>query len=38
MGDRKERIKGKGEELKGKAKANAGYRTGKSSTEAKGVA
>ena len=38
MGDRKQRAKGKAEEIKGKAKAKAGYDTGRGSTEAKGVA
>jgi uncharacterized protein YjbJ (UPF0337 family) len=38
MGDRKQRAKGAAEEIKGKAKAKAGYDTGRPSTEAKGVA
>ena len=38
MGDRTQRLKGKTNEVAGKAKANAGYETGSGKTEAKGVA
>jgi uncharacterized protein YjbJ (UPF0337 family) len=38
MGDRTQRLKGTANELKGKAKATAGYRSGRPSTEAKGTA
>ena len=38
MGDRKQRVKGKANEITGKAKADAGYRSGSGKTEAKGAA
>jgi uncharacterized protein YjbJ (UPF0337 family) len=37
MADRTQRLKGKANEVTGKAKANAGYSTGSGKTEAKGV-
>lgn len=37
MGDRTQRVKGKGNEAAGKAKANVGYEAGNGKTEAKGV-
>jgi uncharacterized protein YjbJ (UPF0337 family) len=37
MADRAQRLKGKANEAAGKAKANLGYETGRSKTEAKGV-
>ena len=37
MGDRTQRLKGKANEVAGKAKAEAGYSTGSGKTEAKGV-
>src|SRR3954470_13958015 len=37
MGDRTQRLKGKTNEVAGKAKAEAGYSTGSGKTEAKGV-
>jgi uncharacterized protein YjbJ (UPF0337 family) len=37
MGDRTQRLKGKKNEIAGKAKAEAGYSTGHGKTEAKGV-
>jgi uncharacterized protein YjbJ (UPF0337 family) len=37
MGDRTQRLKGKTNEVAGKAKADAGYSTGSRKTEAKGV-
>jgi uncharacterized protein YjbJ (UPF0337 family) len=37
MADRTQRVKGKANELAGKAKANVGYSTGSGETEAKGV-
>ncbi|HJQ75571.1 MAG TPA: CsbD family protein [Gaiellaceae bacterium] len=37
MGETKQRVKGKANEVAGKAKANAGYETGSKKTEAKGV-
>jgi uncharacterized protein YjbJ (UPF0337 family) len=37
MADRTQRLKGKANEVAGKAKANAGYETGSKKTEAKGV-
>jgi uncharacterized protein YjbJ (UPF0337 family) len=37
MGDRTQRLKGKTNEVAGKAKAEAGYSTGRGKTEAKGV-
>jgi uncharacterized protein YjbJ (UPF0337 family) len=37
MADRTQRLKGKANEAAGKAKANAGYETGRGRTEAKGV-
>jgi uncharacterized protein YjbJ (UPF0337 family) len=38
MGDRKQRAKGKAEELKGRAKQSAGRATGRQGTEARGAA
>jgi uncharacterized protein YjbJ (UPF0337 family) len=38
MGDRAQRVKGKTNELAGKTKATAGYRSGRGTTEAKGAA
>src|SRR5215212_250264 len=38
MGDRKQRVKGKANEVAGKAKGRAGYETGSGKTEAKGAA
>jgi uncharacterized protein YjbJ (UPF0337 family) len=38
MGDRKQRAKGKAEELKGRAKLGAGRATGRQTTEARGAA
>ena len=37
MADRTQRLKGKANEVAGKAKANTGYETGSKKTEAKGV-
>jgi len=37
MADRTQRLKGKANEVGGKAKANVGYETGRGKTEAKGV-
>jgi uncharacterized protein YjbJ (UPF0337 family) len=37
MGDRTQRLKGKANEVAGKAKAEVGYSTGSGKTEAKGV-
>jgi len=37
MADRAQRLKGKANEVAGKAKANVGYETGRGKTEAKGV-
>jgi uncharacterized protein YjbJ (UPF0337 family) len=37
VGDRTQRLKGKKNEVAGKAKAEAGYSTGRGKTEAKGV-
>jgi uncharacterized protein YjbJ (UPF0337 family) len=37
VADRTQRLKGKANEVAGKAKANAGYETGSKKTEAKGV-
>jgi uncharacterized protein YjbJ (UPF0337 family) len=37
MGDRTQRLKGKANEVAGKAKAEAGYSTGSGRTEAEGV-
>lgn len=37
MGDRTQRVKGKANEVAGKAKAEAGYSTGRGKTEATGV-
>jgi uncharacterized protein YjbJ (UPF0337 family) len=37
VADRTQRLKGKANEVAGKAKANAGYETGRKKTEAKGV-
>ena len=37
MADRTQRVKGKANEIAGKAKANVGYETGHGKTEAKGV-
>ena len=37
MADRMQRLKGKANEVAGKAKANAGYESGSKKTEAKGV-
>ena len=37
MADRTQRLKGKANEAAGKAKANAGYATGRHKTEAEGV-
>lgn len=37
MADRTQRLKGKANEVAGKARANAGYETGSKKTEAKGV-
>jgi uncharacterized protein YjbJ (UPF0337 family) len=37
VGDRTQRVKGKANEVAGKAKAEAGYSTGSGKTEAKGV-
>jgi uncharacterized protein YjbJ (UPF0337 family) len=37
MGDRMQRVKGKANEIAGKAKANTGYETGRGKTEAEGV-
>jgi uncharacterized protein YjbJ (UPF0337 family) len=37
MADRTQRVKGKANVAAGKAKANAGYETGRGKTEAKGV-
>lgn len=37
MGDRTQRVKGKANETVGKAKAAAGYQTGRGKTEAKGT-
>ena len=37
MGDRTQRLKGKTNEIAGKAKADTGYSTGSRKTEAKGV-
>lgn len=37
MGDRTQRLRGKANEVAGKAKANTGYETGRGKTEAKGV-
>jgi uncharacterized protein YjbJ (UPF0337 family) len=37
MGDRTQRLKGKTNEVAGKAKADAGYSSGSKKTEAKGV-
>jgi uncharacterized protein YjbJ (UPF0337 family) len=37
MADRAQRVKGKANELAGRAKANVGYSTGSGKTEAKGV-
>jgi uncharacterized protein YjbJ (UPF0337 family) len=37
MGDRTQRVKGKANEVAGKAKAEAGYDSGRRKTEAKGV-
>ncbi|HJU37063.1 MAG TPA: hypothetical protein VJ716_06570 [Gaiellaceae bacterium] len=37
MADRTQRLKGKANEVGGKAKANAGYETGSKKTEAKGA-
>jgi uncharacterized protein YjbJ (UPF0337 family) len=37
MGDRTQRLKGKANEVAGKAKADAGYESGSKKTEAKGV-
>jgi uncharacterized protein YjbJ (UPF0337 family) len=38
MGDRMQRLKGKGNEIMGKMKGEAGYETRSGSTEAKGAA
>jgi uncharacterized protein YjbJ (UPF0337 family) len=38
MGDRKQRAKGKAEEVKGRVKQNAGRATGRQGTEARGAA
>jgi uncharacterized protein YjbJ (UPF0337 family) len=38
MGDRTQRVKGKKNEVVGKAKAEVGYDTGSGKTEAKGAA
>jgi uncharacterized protein YjbJ (UPF0337 family) len=38
MGDRKQRVKGKVNEVTGKAMANAGYRSGSTKAEARGAA
>jgi uncharacterized protein YjbJ (UPF0337 family) len=38
MGDRTQRVKGKANEVKGKAKARTAYRTGNTSSEVKGAA
>jgi uncharacterized protein YjbJ (UPF0337 family) len=38
MGDRTQRVKGKANEVKGKAKARTAYRTGNKSSEVKGAA
>jgi uncharacterized protein YjbJ (UPF0337 family) len=38
MGDRKQRVKGKANVAVGKAKGEAGFRTGRGKTEAKGAA
>ncbi len=38
MGDRTQRLKGKGNEAVGRTKANAGYQSRSGRTEAKGVA
>jgi uncharacterized protein YjbJ (UPF0337 family) len=38
MGDRTQRLKGKANEVKGKAKAEVGYETGPRTTESKGAA
>jgi uncharacterized protein YjbJ (UPF0337 family) len=38
MGDRKQQLKGKVNEVKGKAKARTAYRTGDTSSEVKGAA
>jgi uncharacterized protein YjbJ (UPF0337 family) len=38
MGDRMQRVKGKADELVGKAKMSAGRKTGSRETEAKGAA
>lgn len=37
MGDRTQRLKGKANEAAGRAKAEAGYRSGSGKTEAKGA-
>ena len=37
MADRTQRLKGKANEVAGRAKANAGYESGRGKTEAKGV-
>jgi uncharacterized protein YjbJ (UPF0337 family) len=37
MGDRKQRLKGTANEIKGKTKASVGYQTRKPTTEAKGA-
>jgi uncharacterized protein YjbJ (UPF0337 family) len=37
MGDRMQRVKGKANEVAGKAKAKTGHETGSGKTEAKGV-
>ena len=37
MGDRTQRLKGKANEVAGKAKADAGYESGNKKTEAQGV-
>jgi len=37
VADRTKQLKGKANEVAGKAKANAGYETGNKKTEAKGV-
>jgi uncharacterized protein YjbJ (UPF0337 family) len=38
MGDRKQRVKGKAEELKGRGKRETGAATGRRGTEARGAA
>jgi uncharacterized protein YjbJ (UPF0337 family) len=38
MGDRKDRVKGKANEIAGTTQADAGYRSGSGKTEAKGTA